>query len=244
VESSLHRALKARYGGEAGAYEVRCSGFRADAVSPDGAWIEVQSGPMAPLRVKLERLLPSRRVVVVKPFAIERRIVRRRDPDGADVSSRRSPRRGQALDVFEDLMGLARVFPHENLRIDVLGVAVDEVRVPVRRRPGYQVVDRRLVEVRAAWELRTAPDLWGLLPSEGPAEGGPFTTLDLADRLQRGLAFAQRVAYCLRLTGAAEAIGKQGNRIIYRRAVEARSVGSGTGDLAAFAPLPYDVGSR
>ena len=31
------------------------------------------------------------------------------------------------------------------------------------------------------------------------------------------LSFAQRVAYCLRLTGAARVVGKQGNRLIYVR---------------------------
>jgi hypothetical protein len=60
--------------------------------------------------------------------------------------------------------------------------------------------------------LRLAADLWTLLP-DGLDE--PFTTLDLADRLNRPVAFAQRVAYCLRLSGAAEQVGKRGNRLIY-----------------------------
>ena len=40
---------------------------------------------------------------------------------------------------------------------------------------------------------------------------------ELAQTLDRPLAFAQRVAYCLRLTGAARVVGKQGNRLIYIR---------------------------
>ena len=46
--------------------------------------------------------------------------------DGADLSCRLSPKRGAMLDVFDDLIGLARVFPHPNLRIDVMEVAIDE----------------------------------------------------------------------------------------------------------------------
>lgn len=38
--------------------------------------------------------------------------------------------------------------------------------------------------------------------------------------LDRPLSFAQRVAYCLRLTGAARVVGKQGNRLIYIRESE------------------------
>ena len=61
-----------------------------------------------------------------------------------------------------------------------------------------------------------ARDLWNLVPPE--CEGRePFTTHALAQTLNRPLAFAQRVAYCLRLTGAAQVVGKQGNRLIYIR---------------------------
>jgi hypothetical protein len=217
MESSLHRELKALYG-EGGPCEVCCLGYRADAVSPDGEWIEVQSGPLGPLRGKLERLLPARRVRIVKPVVLERRIIRRARAAGPDLGARRSPRRGVLSDVFDDLVGLVRVFPHANLRIDVLGVAIEEIRLIGRRRPGFVVLDRRLVAACSTLTLETAADLWSLLP-DGPLAGQPFTTLDLAERLGKGVTFAQRVAYCLRLSGAADVVGKAGNRIIYRRAV-------------------------
>jgi hypothetical protein len=44
-----------------------------------------------------------------------------------------------------------------------------------------------------------------------------FTTHDLARLLDRPLSFAQRVCYCLRLTGAAQVVGKIGNRLVYER---------------------------
>jgi hypothetical protein len=190
--------------------------FRVDAVAGDGMLVEVQSGPLGPLRGKLGRLLPGSRVRVVKPVVVARRLVSRARRDGADLSSRLSPKRGALADVFDDLIGLARVFPHPNLQIDVLAVEIDEVRVARRRRPGYAVVDRRLRAVAASVPLREAADLWGLLPDGLDA---PFTTRELADRLGRPLAFAQRVAYCLRLAGAVETVGKTGNRRVYRRFV-------------------------
>src|SRR5262249_18299605 len=55
---------------------------------------------------------------------------------------------------------------------------------------------------------------WSLLPASCHGQDA-FTTRDLADRLGRPLAFAQRVAYCLRLTGAARVVGKSGNQRIY-----------------------------
>ena len=189
-------------------------GFRIDAVDPDGTLVEVQSAALGPLRGKLASLLPGHRIRVVKPVVVARRIVRRARADGPDLSARASPKRGDPVEVFDDLVGLARVFPHPNLSIDVLAVAIDEVRIPRRRRPGYAVVDRRLREVLGTTTLREAGDAWDLLPVGLP---DPFTTGDLADRLDRPEPFAQRVAYCLRLAGAVDVIGKRGNRRIYAR---------------------------
>jgi hypothetical protein len=215
VERSLHRQLKERYGpGLGGRSEVVLDRFRVDAVAPDGRLIEIQSGPLGRLRAKLERLLPTREVVVVRPIVVDRRLIRRDRPEGPDLGARRSPKRGSMVDVFDDLVALARIFPHANLGIDLLAVEVDEIRVPRRRRPGYLVVDRLLREIRETARLRESVDLWSLLPDDLPDR---FSTRDLARGLARPLAFAQRVAYCLRLGGAVEVVEKRGNHRVYER---------------------------
>jgi hypothetical protein len=215
METALHHELKSRYGPEIGGrVEVALSGFRIDAIDPDGDLVEVQSGALGPLRAKLARLLLEHRVRVVKPVVVSKRVVRRSRRDGADQSARLSPKRGEILDVFDDLIGLARLFPHPNLRIDVMEVAIDEVRIPRRRRPGFAVVDRRLREEGATVTLHLGSDLWRLITAPLPSR---FTTVDLAGAIGRNVGFAQRVAYCLRLGGAAEAVGKIGNRILYER---------------------------
>ncbi len=217
MESSLHRELKERYatGGDRRP-EVVIRGYRVDAVDDEGRLVEVQSGPLGPLQGKLRRLLPDHRIRIVKPVPLRRRIVRRTWRDGPDLSSRCSPSRGVIHDVFDDLMGIVRVFPNVNLEIEILGVTIDEVRVPRRRRPGYLVTDRRLGAILETSSLVQAGDLWALLP-DGCHGRQPFTTHDLAQILGRPLWFAQRVAYCLRLTGAARVVGKSGNRLIYIR---------------------------
>ncbi|MEA2632383.1 MAG: hypothetical protein QOE66_2602 [Chloroflexota bacterium] len=213
METSLHRQLKERYGPAAGGrLEVTLEGFRIDAVAADGALIEVQSGPLGPLKAKLRRLLPAHRVRVIKPVVLRRRLVRRTRRDGADLPARLSPKRGTLADVFDDLVGVAPLFPHPNLGVDVLAVEIDEFRLSRRRGPGYTVLDRRLRSVVASVALRQPRDLWALLPDD---LAGIFTTRDLADHLGRSLDFAQRVAYCLRLTGAVEIVGKRGNHRVY-----------------------------
>ena len=104
MESTLHRQLKDRYGPDLGGRaEVRVGDYRADAIDPEGRLIEVQAGPLGALKGKLARLLDAHEVRVVKPIVIERRIVRRDRADGPDRSSRRSPKRGELLDVFDEL---------------------------------------------------------------------------------------------------------------------------------------------
>src|SRR5215831_2329339 len=165
METSLHRSLKERYatGGDRRP-EVPIRGFRVDAVDDAGRLVEVQSGPLGPLRGKLSRLLPDHRVRIVKPVILQRRLVRRVRVDGPDISARSSPKRGALHDVFDDLVGIVRVFPHSNLDIEILGVTIEEVRLPRRRRPGYAVADRRLGAIEGTTWLVHAADLWSLLP--------------------------------------------------------------------------------
>jgi hypothetical protein len=88
--------------------------------------------------------------------------------------------------------------------------------VPRRPWPGYSVADRILGTIHETTGLRCAADLWSLLPDHcGGRE--PFTTRELAEKIDRPLWFAQRVAYCLRKSGAVNVSGKSGNWRIYVR---------------------------
>jgi hypothetical protein len=217
MEMALHRQLKEQFGPAVGGQsEVSLAGFRIDAIDAQGSLVEVQSGALGPLRGKLAKLLLEHRLKVVKPVVISRRILRKERRDGATLSARMSPKRGELLDVFEDLMGLVRLFPHPNLQIDVMEVGIDEVRIPRRRWPGYRVVDRTLREEGRTLTLHLADDLWKLLPAPLPDR---FTTVDLAETTGRSVEFAQKIAYCLRSSGAATAVGKTVNRIVYQRMI-------------------------
>ncbi len=92
METSLHRALKERYAsGKGERREVIVESFRIDAIDDAGQLIEVQSGPLGPLRRKLHALLPRHRVRVVKPLVLARRIVKKARRDGRVLSMRRRP---------------------------------------------------------------------------------------------------------------------------------------------------------
>ena len=81
-----------------------------------------------------------------------------------------------------------------------------------RRGPDFRVEDRLLVDVVSTQRLKTAADLRKLLPATLPAK---FTTGDLALHAAIPRWLAQKMAYCLKKTGAIDVVGKQGNAWIY-----------------------------
>ncbi|MDX2037966.1 MAG: hypothetical protein SFX72_15065 [Isosphaeraceae bacterium] len=221
MESSLHRTLKLRAcDGEVERTEITVEGFRIDAVDRGGRLIEVQSAALSALRGKLERLLPNHRIRVVKPICFNRRLIRRAQLDSPDVSSRWSPKRGDWLDVFEEWTGLARIFPHPHLEIELVGLDLQEIRALTKRRTRKRthehILDRDILEIHRSVLIRRSADLWTLF-SDPPTAGEIFTTRELAERIRRPLSFAQRVAYCLRHAGAVDDLGRSARFRLYAR---------------------------
>lgn len=220
-EGPLHAALKALLAAPGDRAEVPVDGFVIDLVRADGELVEVQTGSFAPLGPKLDALLDRYRMRIVHPVAAERRIVRV-DPDGELTGTRRSPRRGTALAVFDRLVSFPGLLSHPHLTVEVLLLREDHLRGPRplrtgqrgrRRDPGQ----RRLVDVLGRVELRQPRDALALLPSLPP---GSFTTRELARAVPCAEALAQRITYCLRLMELVETAGKRGRAPLYRVAPE------------------------
>ncbi len=216
METTLHRQLKQFYAPDGTPQEVTLGEFRIDAVR-NGELIEIQAASLGALRDKTRRLLATHPVRIVKPLALNRRIVTGERGTNAEVRGRLSPRHEGWLHLFDDLVHFVTVFPHPRLTLDILLTEQLEVRQPHanRRRWGrnYRVCDRSLTAVIECRSLCTTADLIALLPPELPAE---FTTADLARTASIPRWLAQRAAYCLRQTNAAEVAGKQGNAWVYR----------------------------
>ncbi|HUG90107.1 MAG TPA: hypothetical protein VML55_04685 [Planctomycetaceae bacterium] len=233
METTIHRQLKALYAGDPDCREVRVNGFRIDAIA-EGRLVEIQSAPLSAIRRKVAALLERHRVLVVKPLAERTFIVRRGRRGGPVESQRYSPARETLFHLFVELVHFVDVFPHPRLDLDVLLVEQEEHRRPqVRRRwrsKEYRVDDRLLRRVNSRVRLRTAEDLGALLPAGLPA---PFTTAEISRAAAVPRWLAQKIAYCLRKTGAIAPIGKRRNTILYRAANGLRVCErKGTGTLA------------
>ena len=224
METSLHRQLKELYAAPGAQLEAKLGDFRIDVLFGDAA-IEIQHSGLAAIRDKVRQLLNSRRVVVVKPIVASKRIIKRCRQGGRIVDRRMSPKRGGVLDLFDELVHFTRVFPHQNLTLEAPLVDIEEWRYPGhgRRRRwrvrDHQVEDQKLLAVREVARFQTIDDLWSLLPGGLPS---PFHTAHLASALKVDRWFAQRIAYCLRQTGAVRAVAKAGNALLYERVEGAR----------------------
>jgi len=214
-EKPLHAGLKEWYcRGDAQA-EVSVEGFVVDVVS-DGLLIEIQTKGFTSLRRKFDRLLDSYSMLLVYPVAAEKWIVKV-DDDGNEVSRRRSPKRGIVADVCEELVSFPSLLSHPNFTLEVALVEEEEVRRPDAgkgwRRGGFVIEERRLVAVLDTVELGSAEELLRLLPAGLP---DPFTTAHLAEELGRSRHLAQEVAYCLRVSEAIQAVGRDKRGILYK----------------------------
>ena len=216
MESTLHRQLKELYAPDADGREVRLAGYRIDAIVGEEL-VEIQQSSLGALRRKVARLLETHRVRVVKPLAITKTIAIWDGRQKELLSLRQSPKHEAVWSVFEDLVHFVDVFPHERLELDIVLTTQQEDRVKRRARrwrgKDYRVLDRHLVEVVERVTLATRDDLWSLLPPLAEE----FTTGDLATAAGMSRWIAQKAAYCLRKTGAAEMVGRTKAGISYRR---------------------------
>lgn len=215
-EKPLHAALKQWCAQPGDRFEVAVDGYVIDVVR-DGLLIEVQTRSFSKMRRKLERLLAAgHKVRLVHPIPVEKTIVRV-DEDGEVIGRRRSPKRGTVRDIFAELVSFPDLVADPGLEIQVVLTREDEYRHhdPTRawRRRGWVVTERCLVSVADTVSIGNPSDLTDLLPDGLP---GSFTTGDIVASAACPLRVAQQMAYCLRHSGAIEAVGKRGNSIEYR----------------------------
>ncbi len=219
METSLHRELKDVYADKGTQVEAPLGRYRIDVVC-DGELIEIQHGSLSAIRDKVRNLLRDHRVLVVKPIVVRKRLVKQDARGGRVVSRRLSPKRGRDIDFFHELIYFTRVFPHRNLCVETPLVDVEEWRYPGhgrrrwRRSTDHVVEDQKLVARHRVVRFRSAGDLMQIIPDDLP---GPFHTAHLAESLNIQRRVAQRIVYCLRQTGAAQQVGKEGNAWLYQR---------------------------
>jgi hypothetical protein len=132
---------------------------------------------------------------------------------------RRKSRKSQAVNqLFEELVSFPDLLKCPNFSIEVVSIQEEQSRRYSRRWRGkrrtWRIVERRLLSVLERFLFDAPSDLWQLIP---PTLPDPFETSHLASVLGHPRWFAQKIAYCLRQSGAIAAIGKKANSLVYSR---------------------------
>lgn len=216
-EGPLHESLKALYTPANAEQEVPIDGFVAD-VKLGQQVIEIQTTSFGAIRRKLEHLVESYSVVLVHPIAAQRTIVKLPVEQDAEATRRRSPKKRKLVNILDELVSIPQLLKHPNFELEAVLTEEEEVLEyapgKVRRRKGWRVVQRRLVDVREQHRFRCIDDLWALAPGE---LADTFGTAELALAMQAPRAMAQKFAYCMREAGSITLCGKLGNALQYER---------------------------
>jgi hypothetical protein len=218
METTLHRQLKELYADARSEQEVQLGNYRIDVVR-DNVLVEIQLGSLAAIRDKIQTLLENHRVLLVKPIIDRKHLIKLKSRGGEFISRRRSPKRGNVMSLFDELVYCTRIFPHPNLCIDVPFIEIEELRFEGqgrkrwRRKNSFQIEDQKLIGVTRVQRFVSGADLRKLIPKKLPST---FHTGHLAQATGEPLKKAQQMAYCFARMNISEQVGKEGNTLLYR----------------------------
>jgi len=199
TEYSLHSEIKDWYKVSGDKLEVKVEDFIVD-VLRGSLLIEIQTGNFSALKKKLAKLLLNNQVQVVYPIAKLKWIVHV-TRSGEFVRRRKSPKKGNLLDLFHELVHAPSLIKDRNFSLEVLLIEEEELRcydgLGSWRRRGVSVKDRKLMNVFDRVVFENSQDFLELLPKE---LDGYFTNKVLALELGISISLAQKTPKSMKKT--------------------------------------------
>lgn len=222
-EKSLHAKLKEWYFQPGDRFEEIIDGFHIDIVR-NKLLIEIQTQNFSSIKRKLTVLLKQFAIRLVFPIAREKWIVRFAKDGTTQLGRRKSPKKGNIFNLFEELVSSPNLIKDQNFSIEVLITLEEEIRrddgLGSWRRRGWSIADRRLLEVVNRRIFEKPSDFLTLIP---PTLPDPFSTKELAECTNQPRWLTQKMAYCLCKMGVVEAVGKNGNSVLYTKHISLES---------------------
>ena len=215
-EWTLHASLKEHYKKPGDRLEESIDGYVIDIVR-DKELIEIQTTNFSSMKKKLNRLLQNHHVKVIHPIA-SRRVIIRESLDGTQIfSKRKSPKKGNYYDLFQELIYIPHIARRDNFSLEVvLTHEIERKRNDGKgswRRRGWSVVDRELVEVVESKKFDSLKDYLGLIPEIDE----PFTNTEIAVEIGIPRWIARKMTYTLSKMGVLKRNGKRGNAHLFSR---------------------------
>ena len=220
AEYSLHEQLKQYLAKPGDRLEASIEGKVIDLVRADGELVEVQTGHLGQLKPKaLELAGKGHCVRIVYPIS-DTCELRRLDPStGEVISVRKSPKRGNEYNVFNELVYAPELIAAQNITVEILIVRSIEIKIRDGSgswwRKGDRTVDKELTEVLSSRSFHTRDQWLALIPNN---LASPWNSLILGESLGINPEKARKVLYCLCRAGLLVELNKNGRHKTYEKA--------------------------
>ena len=220
-EYSLHAQLKEYLARPGDRLEAIIEGKVIDLVRADGELVEVQTGHLGQLKPKVLELAPKGyRLRVVYPVSAKREL-RRLDPaTNKLLSVRKSPKKGDAYSLFDELVRAPEFVAIPNVTVEIL--IIHSVETKIRDgsgswwRKGDRTIDKELVEVLSSHSFQTPSQWLALIPESLES---PWNSSALGEALGISPMRARKLLYCFCRAGLLVESGREGRYKTYERSI-------------------------
>ena len=189
-EKTVHAVVKHYMEPNEDYHEVPLEGFVADIFRED-AVTEIQTAHFNVLRRKLDKFLPLYPVTIVYPIPAVKWVIWVDPGSGAEVSRRKSPKKGSPYQAFNELYKIKSYLGDPNLRILFLFIDMEETRLldgwSRDKKRGATKYDRIPLELVDEMLFERVEDYRMMIPPELSG----FTTREYAKSTKIPLSHAQ-----------------------------------------------------
>ena len=214
-ESSLHRELKEIYKNPGDELEVKVGKYLIDIVR-ENLLVEIQIKNFSAIRLKLESLLQTHKVLLVHPIIRDKWILSVDLKSNQVIRRNLSPKHCSFENIFEELMRIPHLISHPNLIIELILIQAEEIRVNDGkgswRRGRWSIQDLRLVKILDHKIYSNPKQFLKLIPEDLNI---PFTNQNLANYLKKPIKLATMTTYSLRKMGLIEVVGKKERSLLF-----------------------------
>lgn len=216
-EGTLHAVLKNYFEPDETFQEIKIGRYYADIFNESGI-IEIQTRQFNKLCGKLKLFLPQQPVTLVYPVALTKWLIWI-DGETRETTKRRlSPKKGSAYEIFYELYRIRDFLRHENLRLCIVLLDIEEYRLlngwSEDGKRGSWREDRIPRGIQKEIYINSIHDYSLLIPEALPRQ---FTSRDFSKASGLGLRYAQTALNVLNSVEAVCRIGKDRNLYIYER---------------------------
>ena len=217
-EKTTHHILKSFFDPDESHHEIPCGAYVADIMNEDGI-TEIQTSGFATIRDRLEFFSTDHNVTVVYPVIAGKRLVWIDPADGSVTEPKKSPKKGNVLQILPELYGISGLFGRPTLRFRVVLLEATEYRVMdgwgnggKRGSHKRETIPTGLVDIV---DIATSDDISALIPFSGTDK---FTSKEFAKACGFSWKSTRDTGMALKFlvnTGIIEKAGKKGNAYLY-----------------------------